>query len=203
MVLKCWIKIAQVVCITLNIVFTLTSIGVMGKQYTYFQEVYTEDERDIINDQHGNYLPSLRATIAWDVFILIFVPIYTYLTWWLTNGKCTLKIMHIVYFVCIWFPRVVIGLVYIHGSPDLKKDYNDIKQEMNDDDDFCDNSINIRTCALTNSYLLTIDYEIFYIVQEFILGLSLIGLFHIINARKETGNSANSGSKYEDRGYIN
>lgn len=35
---------------------------------------------------------------------------------------------------------------------------------MNDDDDFCDNSINIRTCALTNSYLLTIDYEIFYIV---------------------------------------
>ena len=76
-----------------------------------------EAERNYYHDNYIKYVDSTGAIMAWDVLILIYLPILV-----LSVHKFTKKInMGIVgFYLClIWLPRWISSLVFLGGNPEL------------------------------------------------------------------------------------
>lgn len=75
------------------IFFLLVSLGVFGKQLTYYFELKTEAEKEEIADEYKSYAMSMKSIVAFNVIILIFIPLHVAGTWYLSNGSCIHKIL--------------------------------------------------------------------------------------------------------------
>lgn len=76
------LKVASTTIISLTVFFTIVSLGIFGKQLTYYFEMVTEAERNVIHEKHSTYVDSMKSCVAFDTIMLLILPLYVAGTWY-------------------------------------------------------------------------------------------------------------------------
>ena len=85
----------------------------VGSPFFYYYE------KDHYYENYGKYVSSLDSIMAWNVFLIIFMPILIASTY-KCGKKCNLALL-VFYFLLIWLPRWIASIVYLEGEPVFKK----------------------------------------------------------------------------------
>ena len=127
---------------------TLFSMGFIGKEILFFRELRSENDKQYLIDNHSKYVDSINVIMAWNVFIILFLPLIIWSTY--SAGKTCNVVALILYIILIWFPRWVGCLVFLEGDKGLKALYIS-RMEAFEDTKACEYSL--ASCAIARSYL--------------------------------------------------
>mmetsp|Transcript_11746 Transcript_11746/g.1044 ORF Transcript_11746/g.1044 Transcript_11746/m.1044 type:complete len:87 (-) Transcript_11746:219-479(-) len=86
----------------------------------------------------------MKACIAWNVFICLFLPLYVASTWFLENSSKWFKVMTFIYTFGIWFPRWLAGIVFLEGNRQFRDGQFAIAEAFDEEEEYCEKPLYIR-----------------------------------------------------------